>query len=200
MEKSSVQNQNSYSEYLEHHGVKGQRWGIRRTPEQLGYKKSSRQQSDSRFSKFLKRKISSKDLTANRKNKAAKKLEKLDKKDKKKKEVDEKKAAKKAQKDIIRREKILSDPTLLYKHRKEFSKEEIDKAMKSIKMEQELRQLSMNQLSTGQTYLETAVKYAETGIKAYNKAANIYNAFNKSGSDMPIIGGGKKKKKKDDDD
>lgn len=23
-------------EYLEHYGVKGQRWGIRRTPEQIG--------------------------------------------------------------------------------------------------------------------------------------------------------------------
>lgn len=25
-------------EFLEHHGIKGQRWGIRRTPEQLGHK------------------------------------------------------------------------------------------------------------------------------------------------------------------
>ena len=26
------------NEFLEHHGIKGQRWGIRRTPEQLGHK------------------------------------------------------------------------------------------------------------------------------------------------------------------
>lgn len=30
------------SEYLEHYGVKGMKWGVRRTPEQLGYKKMPR--------------------------------------------------------------------------------------------------------------------------------------------------------------
>lgn len=32
----------SYHDYLEHHGVKGQRWGVRRTPEQLGHKPSKK--------------------------------------------------------------------------------------------------------------------------------------------------------------
>lgn len=30
--------ENRVDEFLEHHGIKGQRWGIRRTPEQLGHK------------------------------------------------------------------------------------------------------------------------------------------------------------------
>lgn len=29
------------NEYLEHHGIKGQKWGVRRTPEQLGHKVAS---------------------------------------------------------------------------------------------------------------------------------------------------------------
>lgn len=29
----------TYKSYLEHHGIKGQKWGVRRTPEQLGHKK-----------------------------------------------------------------------------------------------------------------------------------------------------------------
>lgn len=32
--------ENRADEFLEHHGIKGQRWGIRRTPEQLGHKVS----------------------------------------------------------------------------------------------------------------------------------------------------------------
>lgn len=32
--------ENREQEFLEHHGIKGQRWGIRRTPEQLGHKVS----------------------------------------------------------------------------------------------------------------------------------------------------------------
>lgn len=32
--------ENRVEEFLEHHGIKGQRWGIRRTPEQLGHKVS----------------------------------------------------------------------------------------------------------------------------------------------------------------
>lgn len=32
----------SSQEYLEHYGVKGMKWGVRRTPEQLGYKTSPR--------------------------------------------------------------------------------------------------------------------------------------------------------------
>ena len=32
--------ENRVDEFLEHHNIKGQRWGIRRTPEQLGHKVS----------------------------------------------------------------------------------------------------------------------------------------------------------------
>lgn len=31
-------NENRVDEFLEHHGIKGQKWSIRRTPEQLGHK------------------------------------------------------------------------------------------------------------------------------------------------------------------
>jgi len=34
-----------YDDYLEHHGIKGQKWGVRRTPEQLGHAVSRGHQS-----------------------------------------------------------------------------------------------------------------------------------------------------------
>lgn len=32
----------SEREYLAHHGIKGMKWGVRRTPEQLGYRKTKK--------------------------------------------------------------------------------------------------------------------------------------------------------------
>ncbi len=190
-----MESQTNYAEYLEHHGVKGMRWGVRRTPAQLGHEPSKRKKSADKTPDKTRPSIFFKKASG-----SAQKEKKIAKKEKRKQEVDEKKAAKRAQKDIARREKILQDPTLLYKHRKEFSPDEIRKAMSNIQMEQNLQQLSMNRLSVGQQYLQTAVKYADTGIKAYNNAAKIYNAFGKGSKPMPIIGGGEKKKKKKDDD
>lgn len=34
---------NLMDETLEHHGIKGMKWGVRRTPEQLGHQSSKRQ-------------------------------------------------------------------------------------------------------------------------------------------------------------
>lgn len=34
-----------YCEYLEHHGIKGMKWGVRRTPEQLGHLSPKKKQS-----------------------------------------------------------------------------------------------------------------------------------------------------------
>ncbi len=187
----------TYAEYLEHHGIKGQRWGIRRTPEQLGHRVSERRKAKSSSStrksiNFLKRKPKT----------SSSKEEKFTKKAEKRKQIDEKRAVKKAQKDVARREKILQNPTLLYKHRKEFSPEEIKKAMGNIKMEQELRDLSMKNLGVGRQYLETAVRYAESTIKMYNKAANVYNAFGhpKPGKEAPVIGVSPNKDKNKDKD
>lgn len=218
-------NRTGYAEYLEHHGVKGQRWGIRRTPEQLGHRRkrdatsygsASSKKGKPSVSKSLanRREVAAKERAAKkeaalkrkveqRAKKLQRKQEQKEKKKAKKEAITKEKAAKKAQEDIARREKILQDPTLLYKHRKEFSPDEIKKAMTNIKMEQELQDLSMKRLGIGQQYIDTAVKYAETGIKAYNKAASIYNAFNQDKDDLPIIqsgGGNKKKKKKDQKD
>lgn len=41
-----------YDEYLMHYGVKGMKWGVRRTPEQLGRKRQRAEKRKSRISKI----------------------------------------------------------------------------------------------------------------------------------------------------
>lgn len=183
---------------LEHHGIKGMRWGIRRTPEQLGHR--NRSSSDDKTKKLQK---TAKQLT--RAKGRAERAERRALHRAKKAQVKSEKAAKiAAKREMARREEILSSPTKLYKHRKEFSQKEIDDAIRQFQWERTLRDLSRNEMSTAKTYLDTAIGYAESGIKAYNTAAKIYNTFNPDSKRLPVIdaGGGKKKKsnKKDDDD
>lgn len=74
---------------MEHHGIKGQRWGVIRTPAELGYKEAKK----------------------------------------------EKRRAEKAE---ARKNKILNNPKLFYKHRNEFTQEEKIKALARFKTNEEL--------------------------------------------------------------
>lgn len=101
-----------------------------------------------------------------------------------------------------RREDILKSPTKLYKHRNEFTKQEIDDAMKRFEWEQKLSNYSANELNAGKKYVDSLLGYADTGIRAYNTYAKLYNTFNKGGKRIKTIGekdSGKKKKDDDDD-
>lgn len=61
-----------FETFLEHHGVKGQKWGVRRTPEQLGHKPSTRKRKTTSTTKS----------TAAKKRKVRRKLSGLRKKKK----------------------------------------------------------------------------------------------------------------------
>lgn len=157
---------------LYHHGVKGQKWGVRRSRAQLGYpdsKSKTKKQSGPRSSK--------------------------------KKQTARLKAAKDREKRQKTREEILRSPTKLYKHRNEFTKQEIDDALKRFEWERRLQSFSADEINAGKRYADTLLGYADTGIKAYNTYAKVYNTFNKSEKKMKTIGEkDQKKKKKDEDD
>lgn len=158
-------------EELYHHGIKGMKWGVRRTPEQLGHRTSA-----------AKRKKSS----------ASKKAEREKKRE----------AKRNAAAEAVRQKK-LSNAKSLYKHRNEFSQEEIDRALKRFEWEKKLRDYSRDELSAPKRRVDIILGYADTAIRGYNTAARILNAFNDNNSQIPYINQGKKggqNKENEDDD
>lgn len=173
-------------DFLEHYGVKGQRWGVRRTPEQLGHKGKS----------TIKR------IMAKLKKSSAKK-----KKQKAKKEQESDEEIKK---------KVLKsvDAKYIYKHRALLDDRELQGRIDRINKEATLKKLAQpeDQLyktaKKGDNWLKTTASMAKSVSEIYT-AANVISSIaqkgvNKSASSTVNINvGGKKDKKKDkkkDDD
>lgn len=136
-------------DFLEHYGVKGQRWGVRRTPEQLGHRGES-------TIKRLMKKI--------QKSSAKKKKEKV----KKEEESDDK-----------IREKVLksTDPKYIYKHRSLLTDKELNDRINRINTEAKLKSMAEPKgelykiAQSGDNWLKTTSSMA-------NSVRNIYVAAN----------------------
>ncbi len=59
--------------------------------------------------------------------------------------------------------KILKSPTRTYKNRESFTKEEIDQAMKRMRTDRELRDLSRDEIEIGSKYVKSLLTYATAG-------------------------------------
>lgn len=108
-------------------------------------------------------------------------------------------------KEAKRREKILSSPRKLKKHYKEFSDEEIRRAIKNFETEQRLSQFTASEIKMGADILGNISKSTDALIKTYNGAASIYNAWTKFDKKLPIVDtkykqSGKNQNNNDDDD
>ena len=142
---------------------------------------------------------SGKPLTADQRRRAREKSKAAKQKDraKKKSEAEEKRAERDKQKQAERREKILRNPTKLYKHRNDFSQDEINAALKRFAWEKQLSDYSMAQLERGQKYLTAAFDTMNASINIYNSAARIANGFNPNEKPWPYIPTAKTDKKED---
>ena len=78
-----------------------------------------------------------------------------------------------------RKQDILGNPTKLYKHRKEFTEEELSTAIKGLKMEREIGQLSVDKVSLGGKYAKGALAGMTTAVAAYNTAQVVSKIVNK---------------------
>lgn len=88
--------------------------------------------------------------------------------------VKRKKTLAKAREAKRRRQEYLKDPVKLYRHRDEFSTEEIQKAIDRINTEQRLHDASIAKLQRGAKYVETLAKYSTPTKTFLQDASTIY--------------------------
>lgn len=163
---------------LTHHGIKGMKWGVRRTPAQLGHKTSSKTKKKSGLS-LSERIAAKKKLKA--KQKAAEVARKA-KQDKEEYEAEKKKAI----------ESGTAADVLKFKGK--LTNQELNTAVSRLNMESQLSQLDSKTKKTGMDKLESAANTidrvrgaAEKGISAWNTFAKIHNSL--SPNDLPTLDG-----------
>lgn len=177
-----------YRESLEHYGRKGQKWGQHIFgKERIGTKRRKRAFSEKIKDRRAKR-------AANRVSRAKARAEKEQ-------QEAQKRAAKQQAVKEKKRQSILNNPTSLYKHRREFTADEIQAAMKQFEWEKKLNEYSKTDLKNGADYINTIFQYVNNASNLYNAAARIANSFSPD-TNLPIIKtikeleDGKKKDKK----
>lgn len=174
---------------LEHHGIKGQRWGVRRTPEQLGHKKRGA------FTGVI---SSIRKKQAAAKKKAAKKKAAKQKQDAKKQEESDEKI----------REKLLTstDPAFIYKYRTLLDSKELQDRIDRINKEQKIKDLIPDPNAKRKKTMKSGEEFLKSAASMADSVGKIYDTYNKiSGTgkkDSGGGGGGKKQQnqKKDDSD
>lgn len=159
----------TFEEYLEHHGIKGMHWGIRRTPEQLGHKVSKARE---KFEKYGKKATiaaeSGKTKAFDKYKKKAEKTyktelklnEQLQKAIKRQNEADEKVVNKGSLEDVL----AISD---------RLTKEQLDKAYNRISSKQKLESLRPSAESKIDKLVSVGGKVAKGAESAYKIIDNV---------------------------
>lgn len=148
---------------LEHYGIKGMKWGVRRTPEQLGHVTEKKRRVTSWIQKARKK-------SAKRKKQAAKK-----------KEAEKKTKAEKEEESTEKiREKLLksTDPKYIYKHRDLLTTKELQDRLTRIDVEAKVKKLTVDEkakktLKSGEETLKSLGSMAES----VGKIATAYNTI-----------------------
>ena len=161
---------------LTHHGIKGMKWGVRRTPAQLGHKPSSTKKKKlSLVDRFeAKKKLRAKQKAAEKAREAKKTQEEYEAE--KKKAIESGTAA-----DVL-------------KFKGKLTNQELNTAVNRLNMESQLAQLNARTIKTGIDKTEQFMNnvgrmkdMAEKGISAWNTFAKVHNSL--SPNDLPVIDG-----------
>lgn len=193
-------------DFLMHYGIKGQKWGIRRTPEQLGHyierkekkisfyqKKANeaRAKGDSKlYYKYLEKQKKASRLVEKARSKMPKAQEREEKKEARHQAKLEKQAAQKAEE----KEKFLRTASAeqLMERRGEFSDDEINRAIRRL---QTTKQIADIEKQAKEDKFNSAIAFADKAIKGFNKYEDVARVVNKiTGSDTLTVFSDKGKK------
>lgn len=178
---------------LSHHGVKGMRWGVRRTPAQLGHKPSGKR-----------KKLKGSPSAVERVKKALARHKAATEAKKAKQKAEEEKKLQTSKESF--KEEILKsrNPRLLYDNAHLFTDDELNRANARLNTERNLRNLAADYEASkrGKSAVDKYVDFSKktndvlkTSSEMYNNVAKIMNTF--KDTELPII---KEQKKKKDDD
>lgn len=174
----------NYRESLEHYGRKGMHWYQHIFGDEQSHAKYAKGSSDNKKTWRDRREAAAKQKAA---DKAKAQKAKADKKAAEEKAKAEQAAKKKEE----QRKKNLERPSTLYKHRKEYTYDEIKNAITRFEQEKRLSDFSKADLNRGADFIKTMVTYSNNAINLYNTAARVVNsvAEREDGKNvLPFIG------------
>lgn len=194
------------NQHLEHYGVLGMRWGIRRyQPYSIKPRGSGKKGEEigilARDKKRSGKRLSRKEKLALEERERAKRevVEKRQQEEFKKQRFEEKR-------DYLRRQGSASE---VLQYQEMFSDQDLQSIVNRLRSREALQKMTKSEAEKTFDTIDKIMKKAntvsewgDTGIKLYNQIAAVYNATEKGQKDpMSLVGkgGGKKKKKGDDD-
>lgn len=180
---------------LEHHGVKGQKHGVRHGPP-YPLKGNDLSQAVKAWKKRRKQNAVKKEKEKAKKQAA--KNEVKQRQEEEKAAERQRKAQAEAQK---KKDQYSKSAGSLYKHREMYTKDEVRDALERFKWEEDLRQMSRKELDHNKQVWSSMIGYANNAVTTWNTIARVYNAYASTQGDVkplpyvPAAGGNDQKKK-----